>query len=756
VEIPAYQPFYIHSLAELRSEIERLGLDIPLDGNLTCLAAPLALGNKIVPNRLCAQPIAGGDAQPDGSPSTLTRRHYRRYAEGCFGLIWMEKTVLGSPEKAGQLCLSGGTVGAFRELVTELRGCTGDSPMIVIQLVSENADAMHRGALLAKEAGFDGVDLQCPREMLPEVLARVRESAPGLVLATRLTAYEAVRGGFGVSANDYRKLDMSEPIRFVQSLHANGLALLNVTSASPCLRGPERGVRGRSDAEQPDEHPLMSLERQITLARALREAVPGLPVVGSGFGWLRQFVPQVAAGAIRDGMMDFAGLGRGALAHPSAPAEIFSRGSVQPSSTCVLCLACSQLRDEGQSVGCVLRDAETYGSTYRQMRRFDSDTLLAGAARCHLCEAAPCMAASPTRTDIPAFIQAFRNGDEARAYEMIRERDPLPELTSRYSPAWLESEGACIETTLTGTPVPILDLQYTIVWRARGRGATGVRVPTGASGKSVGIIGGGPTGIAAAIRLIELGHTIHLYEQTDRLGGVPERVLSRHRALASPMAEIDVLLQPALDAARIYIHFGATLGRDLDLASLHASHNAVLVAVGLWKERSLGTARGVIGALDFLAMNGQTVPERVAILAGGDSAMDAARVVQGCGAKDIFIIFGGPRSELHWHMPEGWFATPGVQAMMHWQPLGYATDHTGNVSGVRLRHSELNVETTLPVGMVIEAAGLEVNASVRSALAGVAGRIYTAGALVNGGASVSRCVADGLAIAETIHKDISS
>ena len=217
-----------------------------------------------------------------------------------------------------------------------------------------------------------------------------------------------------------------------------------------------------------------------------------------------------------------------------------------------------------------------------------------------------------------------------------------------------------------------------------------------------------------------------------------------------------MLLQPALDAARIYIHFGATLGRDLDLASLHASHNAVLVAVGLWKERSLGTARGVIGALDFLAMNGQTVPERVAILAGGDSAMDAARVVQGCGAKDIFIIFGGPRSELHWHMPEGWFATPGVQAMMHWQPLGYATDHTGNVSGVRLRHSELNVETTLPVGMVIEAAGLEVNASVRSALAGVAGRIYTAGALVNGGASVSRCVADGLAIAETIHKDISS
>ena len=755
MEIPAYQPFYIHSLAELHAEIERLGLDIPLDENLPRLAAPLTVGNRSVPNRLCAQPIAGGDAQPDGSPSTLTGRRYRRYAEGRFGLIWMAKTALGSPEKAGQLCLNDETVGAFREMMTALRGCTGDTPLIVIQLASAQAEAIIRGALLAKEAGFDGVDLQCPRELLPDVLARVRENVPDLLLATRLTAYEGMRGGFGVSANDYRKLDSSEPIRFVQSLHANGLALLNVTSASPGLRGSERGMRGISDAEQPDEHPLMTLDRQISLARTLREAVPGLPVVGSGFSWLRQFAPQVAAGAIRDGTMDFVGLGRGALAHPSAPAEIFDKGRMQPDSTCMICFACSQLREQGEAVGCVLRDAETYGATYRQMRRFDADTLLGGAARCHLCEAAPCVTASPTRTDIPTFIQAFRNGDEARAYEIIRARDPLPELTSRFSPAWLESEGACIETTLAGTPVPILDLQYTIAWRARERGATGVRVPTGASGKSIGVVGGGPTGIAAAIRLIELGHTVHLYEQTDRLGGVPERVLARHRGLAGPKAEIDAILESALDAGRVHIHFGATLGKDLDLANLHASHDAILVAVGLWKERSLGTARGVIGALDFLEMTRHTVPERVAILAGGDSAMDAARVVQARGAKEIFIIFSGPRSSMHWHMPESWFATPGVQAMMNWQPLGYVMDHAGNVSGVRLRHSDLNVETTLAVGMVIEAMGLEADDAIRPALACEAGRIYTAGALVNGGASVGRCVAEGLAIADTIHEDIS-
>ena len=754
MEIPAYQPFYIHSLAELGAEIARLGLAIPQDENLTRLAQTVSIGNRQAPNRFCSQPIAGGDAQPDGSPSPLTRRRYRRYAEGRFGLIWLELTAIGSAGKPGQLCLNENTVAAIRDMVIEMRAAAVDNPIIVIQLASAETNIILHAAKLAEQAGFDGVDLQCPRDLLASAVAIVRDRVPDLLLATRLCAYEAVRGGFGVSAADFRKFDLTEPIHFVQSLRANGLDLINVTSANPILSGPERGVRGRSDAEQPDEHPLMTLERQMTLALTLREAMPGLPVVGSGFGWLRYFFPQVAAGAIRDGMMDFAGLGRGALAYPSAPADILAKGRMEPSSTCMVCFACSQMRDEGESVGCVLRDPESYGPIYRQMRRFDADQLLAGAARCHLCEAAPCIGASPTRTDIPAFIQAFRNGNETRAYEIIRARDALPELTSRLSPAWLESEGACIETTLTGTPVPILDLQYAIAWRTRERGQTGVRVPTNVTGKRVAIVGAGPTGIAAAVRLIELGHDVHLYEQTDRLGGVPERVLSRHRALVSPKAEIDAILSPALDAGRLHLHLGTRLGKNLQLPELTANHDAVLVATGLWQERSLGRAQGVIGALDFLEMPEPSVPERVAILAGGDSAMDAARVVQSRGAKKIFVVFGGPRSAMHWHMPESWFATPGVQGMMNWQPLGYETDSKGRVSGVRLRHSELHVNTILPVALVIEAMELQVADCVRAALAGDTRRTYTAGALVNGGASVGYCVAEGLAIAETIHKDI--
>ncbi len=753
MEIPGYQPFYLGSLADLRAEIARLGLEIPADDDLTRLAQPCVIGGKKIPNRLCAQPISGGDAGPDSAPGELTRRRYRRYAEGGFGLIWVEITAAGSVEKPGQLCLNETTLAAFRGMVEEMRASAADHPTIIIQLASAPLDALIHAARLAAEAGFDGVDLQCGRDALPDALAGVGERAPALLLTARLCVYDAVRGGFGVSPADFRKPDLTEPIRFVKRLRESGLALLNVTAASPRLRGPERGVEARRDSESPDEHPLMTLDRQLSLARALREAVPGLPVVGSGFSWLRQFVPEVAAGALRDGLIDFAGLGRAALAHPSAPAEIFAQGRLEAGSACMVCFACSQLRAEGETVGCVLRDPAVYGPVYRQMRRFDADQLLAGAARCHLCEAAPCVTASPPRTDIPAFIHAYRNGDESRAYEIIRERDPLPELTARLSPAWMESEGACIETTLTGTPVPILDLQYAIAWRARDRGETGARVPTETTGKRVAIVGAGPTGIAAAIRLVELGHTVDLYDQTDRLGGVPERVLSAHRKF-SPREEIDAVLRPAITAGRLRLHFGVALGKDIRLDELRVDHHAVLVATGLWQERSLGVAAGVVSALTFLESSDHAVPERVAVLAGGDAAMDAARAVQSRGAKEIFIIFGGPRSALHWHMPEGWFAKPGVRAMMNWQPLGFETDRGGRVCGVRLRHAEMDVESVLPADLVIEAMELQATDSVRAALASETERIYSAGALTNGGASVSHCVAEGLAAAAAIHRDI--
>jgi NADPH-dependent glutamate synthase beta subunit-like oxidoreductase/2,4-dienoyl-CoA reductase-like NADH-dependent reductase (Old Yellow Enzyme family) len=754
MELPDYEPFYIQSLGALREEIARLGLEVPIEENLIALADSLRVGQATITNRFCAQPISGADASDDGSPTESTLRRYRSYAEGAFGLIWVERTAAMKPGTARQLCLSPATLPEFAALVAQVKAANVAPPVVVLQLAPDRTEALVNAARLAREAGFDGVDVQGEPESLPETLSRIRAAIPDLLLATRLCAYEAVRDGFGVSSEDFRNLDPSRPFELVERLEKAGLQLLNITCSSPVLRGPERGVRSKADHEPPDEHPLMALSRQLRLARSFRERFPGVPIIGSGLSWLRQFGPPVAAGALVSGGMDIAGLGRSALAYPGLPAQVLHGQALDPGKICMVCGACSQLERGGRPVGCVVRDPDRYGPVYRDLWRLDEDRLRAGASRCHLCEAAPCSAKSATRTDIPAFIKAFREGREGDAYSVIRKSNPLPRLVSKTSPFWLEDEGACIETTLTGEPVPIRDLQYAIAWRAGECGETGVSIPRSCSGKSVAVVGGGPTGIAATARLLELGHRVQLHETSDVLGGIASRLLTASRALANPMEEINALLRPALESDRLKILFGSTLGTDVSLVELQARHDAVLLAVGLWKERSLGLAEGVLGALDFLEHWRGPVPSRVAVLAGGDSAMDACVALKARGASELYVVFGGPRHTLHWHMSEGWFANSGVHALMGWQPLAYASNDAGRVHGVRLRHAEFGLETVLCVDLVVEAMGLELAENLPAMANTSHARLYKAGAMVNGGASVGRCVGDGLSIAEIIHREL--
>ena len=755
MEIPNYEPFYLQSLAALRAEIARLGLESPVDEDLSPLGQPLQIEGRIIQNRFCAQPIAGGDAQPDGSPSALTRRRYRAYAKGAFGLIWIERTMAMENQARKQLCLSASTVSHFATMLGEMHAVAVEPPIVVLQLDSKDPDAIVAAAQLARDAGFDGVDIQGEYQTLHQTFARVSAAAPGIVLSTRLRVYDAVRGGFGAHVSDFRKYDLSAPIEVVKRLVESGLQMLNVTSSSPCLVGELRGGRAIADFDHGDERPLMTIARQMTLVRTLRDHFPGVPMIGSGLSWLRQFLPHFAAGALRSGWMDFAGLGRSALACPDLPARVLCSGVVSADATCMLCSACSLLSDAGREVGCVLRDPETYGSAFREMRRCDADRLLAGAARCHLCEAAPCTQKSPTRTDIASFMKAFREGREQDAYKVLRVGNPLPEMTAQTSPGWIEEEGACIEATLTGVPVPIMDLQYTVAWRARQRGESGVQLPAHCDEKHVAIVGGGPTGIAAAARLLELGHRVDIYETSTALGGIPGRLLSKNRSIPNFKEEIDALLQPAMAAGRLELFFGRTLGTDLYVSDLAAEYDSVLVAVGFWRERSLGKAHGVVGALDLMECGVPANLKRVAVIAGGDSAMDACRALEACGGVEIYVVFSGPRSELHWHMPESWFSRPGVHAMMSWQPLGYECDGKGRVAGLRLRHTTLGVEVTQPVDFVVEAMGLEISENVSAELARSMGFFHAAGAMVNGGASVGQCIAEGQSVAEAIHQELS-
>lgn len=860
-ETAAHQ-FRLRDLKDLRSEIARLHLDVRTDEDLSPIGDPLDIGGKPVSNRLCVQPMEGQDARPDGSPGELTFRRYTRYAQGGFGLVWIEATAV-LPEarsNPAQLYLHRDNVARYAGLVEAIRRAAPDSPgasiFVILQLthagrysrpggtaapmiahhnpavdaassipaeypvvtdayLDELRDKYVESALLAREAGFDGVDVKsCHGNLVSELLASftrpglyggdfegrtrflretveaIREKVPGLVLCTRMNGYDAATYpyGFGVDRNDVMKPDVAEPVRLINNLREKGLSLVSISTGMPSPRTNIGKAGERPEgAAQGGEHPLARIAREMDITRKIQKSVPGFPVVGGGYSWLRHLLPFAAAGTIGSGGATIVGLGRSALACPGAAKDIIERGSLEPSRCCIACSACSQLLRDGGRTGCVIQDSEVYGPEYRMHRRFAPDALREQARRCHECETAPCTTACPAAIDVPAFIGAFANDDIPKAYEVIRRSNVLPEMCSYLCPAWMMCEGACIEQTLTGTPIPVRDIQLAVCRAARDRGLTGIRVAAERSGRRVVVAGAGPAGLAAAARLVEKGHSVTVIERDKRPGGMPESIICADR-YAGAEDEVDPLLRPAFESGALTLEPGRELGVDVSLDDLTEQYDAVLLATGLWQEISIGAAAGVVDALAFLRQfkSGEpgSIPGRVAILGGGDSAMDVALAVTKFRTTDVYVVYGGSFSDMHWHMSEGWFRANGVHCLMLTDPIGYEVDTSGKLTGLKVQRTEYGPpdisgtrlpgpvdgsEWVLEADMVIEAMGLKLPDVLKDAVSdlsftdsglvrtagedscatGTAG-VFAAGAVINGGASVCQCVAEGMKAADEI------
>ena len=149
------------------------------------------------------------------------------------------------------------------------------------------------------------------------------------------------------------------------------------------------------------------------------------------------------------------------------------------------------------------------------------------------------------------------------------------------------------------------------------------------------------------------------------------------------------------------------------------------------------------------------MPNEVVVLAGDDCAMDAAVAAQLLGARNVYIVYEGPRSDMHWHRSEDWFKSEGVHCLPLTRPLGYETDARGQLTGLRVEHvlpPSAEQTTTggmgiLPVSLAIEAMSLEV-ADDRPHSA--ADNVFEAGGMLNGGASVVQCIAEGMQAANAI------
>jgi NADPH-dependent glutamate synthase beta subunit-like oxidoreductase len=216
------------------------------------------------------------------------------------------------------------------------------------------------------------------------------------------------------------------------------------------------------------------------------------------------------------------------------------------------------------------------------------------------------------------------------------------------------------------------------------------------------------------------------------------------------------------------------LGRDVALDDLRRDYDALFLAAGVWGEESLGCADGVISGLTFLshakAGDIKKVPERVILLAGGDSAMDSARVALELGASELLIVYAGALSGMHWHMDDSWFRTEGVHFMTMTRPLGYCVEADGKVSALKIQRNlgvvqdgRLPPEEIIEATLIIEAMGLGLEPSLAAALKGCSftedglvrtadgaslscgmPRVFAGGGMINGGASVVQCVEEGM------------
>jgi NADPH-dependent glutamate synthase beta subunit-like oxidoreductase len=523
----------------------------------------------------------------------------------------------------------------------------------------------------------------------------------------------------------------------------------------------------------------------------LQEAHPALPVIGSGYTWLRHLMPYAAAAVIKTGGAALVGQGRGAFAYPESVNDILKKDGMDPAKACVTCSACTQIMRDGGRTGCVVRDSEIYGPEYRLARRYALDRLKDEAARCRDCLFATCTRGCPAGVDVPRFIKAFLNDDIEESYRTLRESNVLPEMCAYVCPAEEQCEGRCLESIFCENSLAIRDIQLFVSRAARLKGITGVRIPEKASGKTVSIVGGGPAGIACAVVLLEKGRTVRLYESGETLGGVPRDVVPDCRmGIEEAKAEIDALLEPALEAGHLEVRYESALGSSVTLEDLMEESDAVVIAAGLSDSISLGSAGGVVDALAFLAdvkRGGiSEIEDRVAVLGGGNTAMDAASAAVELGARDVYLVYRRSFAQMPaWKEEIERYMESGGHILVLTQPVGYETDGDGRLVGLRVARTELgepdesgrrrpeivpDSESVLSVDMVIEAIGQSLSGGVRSELekAGVklAGNglievdeethatsvsgLYAVGDAVNGGTTAVQAIAEGMRAARHI------
>ena len=423
------------------------------------------------------------------------------------------------------------------------------------------------------------------------------------------------------------------------------------------------------------------------------------------------------------------------------------------------------------------------------------------AKRCLNCKNKPCMQGCPVSVKIPEFVALIADGKFEEAYQKIKETNALPAVCGRVCPQEKQCESKCVRG-IKGESVGIGRLERFAADYHMKHVKDTVEVPE-TNGKKVAVVGSGPSGLTAAGDLAKRGYKVTVFEAFHTAGGVLMYGIPEFR-LPKDIVQKEI---ENLKAMGVDIETNVIVGKTLTIDELfdEMGYDAVYIGSGAGLPRFMGiegeSLNGVYSANEFLTrinlMKGYKFPEydtpvyvgkKVAVLGGGNVAMDAARSAKRLGADDVYIVYRRGREELPARAEEVFHAEEeGIEFKLLQNPTKILGNEDGWVTGMEVIKMELGEpdesgrrrpveiagsEEVLDVDTVVVAIGQTPNPLIRKTTKGLetnkrgcivadeVGKtsrehVYAGGDVVTGAATVILAMGAGKAAAEAIDKELN-
>ena len=433
---------------------------------------------------------------------------------------------------------------------------------------------------------------------------------------------------------------------------------------------------------------------------------------------------------------------------------------------------------------------------------YNADEAMEEASRCINCKNAKCMQGCPVSINIPAFVHEVKEGNFEKAYQIISESSALPAICGRVCPQESQCEGKCIRG-IKGEAISIGKLERFVADWARENGIRPA-APAEKNGKKVAVIGSGPSGLTCAGDLAKLGYDVTIFEALHEAGGVlvygiPEFRLPKLDVVAKEVENVKALC--------VKIETNVIIGRSITIDELmdEEGFEAVFIGSGAGLPMFMGipgeTAKGVFSANEYLTRNNlmkafredYDTPivhgKKVAVVGGGNVAMDAARTALRLGAE-VHIVYRRSEAELPARAEEVHHAKEeGIIFDLLTNPTEILVDENDAVAGMKCIRMELGEpdasgrrrpveipgsEFVLDVDTVIMSLGTSPNPLISSTTIGLdvnkrkciiadeeTGKtskdgVYAGGDAVTGAATVILAMGAGKAAAKGIHEFLSN